>query len=282
MLNLIYLQEKDMPIKLLITFLPLLFLSCHNRQEVSVAELKPNRVIIDEVPLVADTIKPDSLYYPSEMKFSARLITTGVFHNDEIWEDINDIKWVGIFKNSDSYYIERTKLYTSRVHDVFVDTSENEKTAWKIDVENKDSLLVLLSGLELPKGKITDIKLDKYMLLPGESVDFDYRGIKYVLSAIGDKKIFERNEMVVYNYKLYISSTKNHKKVRQLLASWPHMDDNMMYILFAGDIDNDNLPDLLIDTSGHYNAIIPTLYLSKHSVGDSLVKPVASHTAVGC
>ncbi len=55
-----------------------------------------------------------------------------------------------------------------------------------------------------------------------------------------------------------------------------------IYIMFAGDIDGDTIPDLIIDTSWHYNAEVPTLYLSKPAEKNQLLKVMGMHVTTGC
>lgn len=268
--------------RLLIGCFSLLVISCTKHEKTAAPEIATNTNPAESQLAISDTVKPDSLYYPSELDFAAKLITTGNFHSDEIWERVTDEKWMGLFKSRSGYYIKDTKISAKKVHDAIADLDEADMTGWEINVTDKDSLLVLVSGLELPRQKVTDIRLDKYVVMPGEMVKFKYKAVEYTLSATGDKITLERDEVIIKNYRLYLSSTKNDVLVRQLLAAWPHIDDQMITILFVGDIDNDGTPDFLIDTSGHYNATIPTLYLSKSAGTNAIVKPVASHTRTGC
>ncbi len=53
-------------------------------------------------------------------------------------------------------------------------------------------------------------------------------------------------------------------------------------VLFAGDLDGDGFPDLIIDTINHYNGSRPTLYLSKPARGNDLLKIMGWHVSVGC
>ncbi len=269
-------------LKLLIACLSLSLISCNKQKETSVSEVVATKSPSKSSSNFYDSIKPDSLYYPSELNFPAKLITTGNFHNEEISKGAADDKWLGLFKGPEGYYIKDAKINMSRVHDAIADQNEVDKTGWEINVFDKDSLLILVSGLELSKQKVADITLDNYVVMPGEMVKFKYKTIEYTLSATGDKITLERDEVIIKNYRLYLSSIKNNVIVRQLLAAWSHIDDQMITILFVGDIDNDGTPDFLIDTSGHYNATIPTLYLSTPAEGDAIVQPVARHTSVGC
>jgi hypothetical protein len=86
----------------------------------------------------------------------------------------------------------------------------------------------------------------------------------------------------IWNYKLYLTASRNGQSIIELLVAQPNFDDQMIKILFAGDIDGDGFLDLIIDTSRHYNSTIPTLYLSKPAAGGHLVKPVGQHETVGC
>lgn len=56
----------------------------------------------------------------------------------------------------------------------------------------------------------------------------------------------------------------------------------MINLIFVGDIDGDGILDLIIDTSRHYNATSPTIYLSRPADNGEVVKPIGGHTSVGC
>jgi hypothetical protein len=86
----------------------------------------------------------------------------------------------------------------------------------------------------------------------------------------------------VYNYKLFIQAQKQDSTLHQLIVAQPAFDDALITILWAGDLDGDQLPDLIIDTAAHYNAMSPTLFLSSEAEDTQLLKAVAIHTRVGC
>jgi hypothetical protein len=90
------------------------------------------------------------------------------------------------------------------------------------------------------------------------------------------------NFYLVSNYRLFIKATINGTERNQMLVSSRAFDDAMIEILFAGDIDGDNIPDLIINTSYHYNAIVPTLYLSKPAGDKEILKVMGWHVSVGC
>ncbi len=113
---------------------------------------------------------------------------------------------------------------------------------------------------------------------------FSFLGIDYKLFATGRKKKVQEDPEAfeVWNYKLFMTASKGGYQITQLLVAQPNFDEKMIEVLFAGDIDGDEMLDLIIDTSPHYNATSPTLYLSKPADKKELVKPVGVHTSVGC
>jgi hypothetical protein len=53
-------------------------------------------------------------------------------------------------------------------------------------------------------------------------------------------------------------------------------------VLFAGDLDRDGRPDLVIDLTDHYNVARPTLLLSSQAAAGQLVGVAAVFESVGC
>ena len=81
---------------------------------------------------------------------------------------------------------------------------------------------------------------------------------------------------------MFIKTTIGGKDYNQLLVSIPRETDSLGYILFAGDIDGDNIPDFVIDTAFHENAETTTLYLSGEAENGDLLKVVGLHSITGC
>ena len=213
----------------------------------------------------------------------ATILTTGQFHADEVSKDDRNRSWYGIFQNGVGYYIDTTHILTKRVQDP-VD-EEGTMTGWKVKTTNSDTSLLLFAGVSgLEKRQIKECTLSKKEILPGESVIYTYNGITYTLYATGNKhKVSATSDYyMVNNYRLFIKATINGTERNQLLVSSRGFDDEMIDIIFAGDIDGDNIPDLIINTSWHYNAIVPTLYLSKPAGSNDVLKLMGWHVSVGC
>lgn len=224
----------------------------------------------------------DTFYYPPvEEAYAARLLTAGVYHSDEVDSALLAQPWLGLFKGINGYYLKPARIHAERVEDAVLD-EDGQKTGWEITTGGADSSVVLLSGVEgLQKGAVDVIALPKKQLLPEEEVVFSFNGKSYRLYAIGDKKEAD-GEAIINNYKLFLQYKVDGKNHSQLLVSHPKLDEAMAQLLFAGYLNRDGLPDLLLDTTWHYNAMVPTLYLSKAGGRGALLQVVALHMSVGC
>lgn len=72
------------------------------------------------------------------------------------------------------------------------------------------------------------------------------------------------------------------KQHQERLVFKSSQSDGIQKVIWTGDLDRDDQPDLLIDTSDHYNVFQPTLFLSSKADSGVWVKAVAYHTSVGC
>lgn len=232
-----------------------------------------------------ENLSPDNAIFPFDSLLKTKVLTTGNFHSDEVWETADKEKWYGIFKNTEGFYLQKTTVKTKRVHDEIVDENENEKTGWEVTTANKDSNIILIEALPyLADRKIQSLALSKNFIYADESLTVSYLGNQYRIFATGCKKKEQQDPEAfeVRNYKLYLTININGKKKTQLLAAQPDFDDKMIELLFAGDIDGDGILDFIIDTSRHYNMISPTIYLSKPADKGQIVKPLGSYVSVGC
>jgi hypothetical protein len=212
--------------------------------------------------------------------FPLRILPTFKMHNDEINESDKELEWVGLFENSGRYYTEKVNVNFINVNDPIVD-SESEKTGWKAEIlENKDSCLYLISNLKNNKRSfVNHFDIKSKMILPGDTIDIDFMSHNYTLFATGLSQTQTGDWFGVKDYKLYI---KQKNSIPQLIISEKGFDDDMIDVLWMGDIDNDGLLDMIIDTSTHYNVMEISLFLSSYSTGQNIIKQVASHRMVGC
>lgn len=232
-----------------------------------------------------DTIVYDTNTYPKFSELKSKVLTEGEFHNDEVWSSAKKENWFGLFYNSKEVYIDSTKISVKSVYDLILDDENGKKTGWKVTAKHTDTAILLFQNDNIsPLRNVKQIKFNKQYLYPNDSFLFDYYGQKYVLYAKGGKRKEQPNSdwNTVWNYKLYLKTITNGIVKESLLCAEANFSDQMISIDFIGDIDGDNIPDLIINTSRHYNASRPTLYLSKPAKGKNLVKPVGFHESIGC
>lgn len=221
--------------------------------------------------------------YPNpDGSYPALLLNATTYHAEEFQKEWSSRTWMGLFKKGDTYYLQQTPIRAIRVEDAIVDDN-GQKTGWQVSTAIKDSNVVLFAGLNgIKEGPVEDIKIPKEALQPGTDRSFYFKGNTYSLQVKADAKKARSGETIYYNYQLTISYTSNGKEVQQLLVSHAQVDEVMPYLLFIGDINSDGLPDLLLDTTGHYNVVTPTLYLSDKTKTEGFLQVVALHTSVGC
>lgn len=215
----------------------------------------------------------------------ATILTTGTFHEDEVSKEDSSRNWYGIFKSSNGYYIDTTRIVTKRVVDPIADDEEGKITGWDVKTTNSDTSLLLFAGVNgLKKHQIKPVSLSKKIIWPGDSVTYTYNGIIYTLYATGNKykEKPDSDDYSVASYRLFIKVIINGTERTQMLVASRSFDDQMTGIMFAGDIDGDNIPDLIINTSYDYNAFIPTLYLSRYAGSNEVLKLMGWHISVGC
>jgi hypothetical protein len=126
--------------------------------------------------------------------------------------------------------------------------------------------------------------LAKEYIFPGDTLRINYLGIDYMIFATGRKKKVQDDPewFEVSDFKLYMTAKIKGQQLTSLLVAQPNFDDEMIELIFAGDMDGDAILDLIIDTSWHYNATRPANYLSRPAGNGELLKPIGGHTSAGC
>jgi hypothetical protein len=235
-----------------------------------------------EYPL--DVIDSMEYPYPREEGKVKLLQTGGTFHYEEAWKTVNTENWFGVFINRDSSYLAATKVKARRVRDEMVD-DEGEKSGWMVSTRNKDTCMILIHALPyFTDHKIEQLKLRRTRIVPGDTIAFTHQEVSYKLFASGTKRGEHRvpGSYVFINYRLYLSSSKDGKYITEMLAARGVLNDFYVpEIIFAGDIDGDDRPDLLIRIFW-FNVTGTYLFLSKPAGDGRLLIPVGRHTTSGC
>ncbi len=278
----VYIALSKLHMKRLFLLLTTIIVSCHGNRpakKIDSTDYRP-KVIETKISIKADTVLTD---FPDDSLSNGNVLEIGLFHSDEVPLNARQLKWFGLFcKNGKTYYLDTALIDIQKVKDEMVD-EDGQQTGWQVKAKHTDSCLLLISGVEnLSKHPITKLSLGKEVLLPGDEQVFAYNGIKYTLYATGDKKTTQSDGFVqLTNYRMFLKSEANGQVTNQILTANGNTEYGHL-IKFVGDIDGDELPDLIIDTSGKENVGKTTLYLSKPASKGTLLKAIGMHIIVGC
>lgn len=219
--------------------------------------------------------------------FSANedILMEKVYHRDEInIKELQSLKWMSLQETSlpNVFFLKWDAPNFELVHDPIMDDNHS-KTGVKVTFESNDfdnSTKFIFSneklffetdeGLEGYQVEIADVPKT---ILPDKSHEFTYKDVNYTLSASADKI----EEGSYENYELILKMQKNGKITSQILVFQSYSDISFVEILLVGDIDNDGIIDLLIDTSSHYNESIPTLYLSSLNTSKNAIVKISAY-----
>lgn len=187
-------------------------------------------------------------------------------------------KQLAVFLNEKGLFCQATELITTPMKDEMNDP-EGEMSLTQIKSKtNQEIPFMLLYGLPNLDGVTIPFYPNfKNQLMPGESMQIG----EFTFTAAGQLIKTEYSE-TVENYKLILEGSKDNQTIQQTIADIPFFDDKMVTFYWAGDLDQDGLPDFLVDLSHKYSYSMPSLFLSSKSGANELVKMVSQLSEFGC
>ncbi len=187
-------------------------------------------------------------------------------------------KQLAIFLKEKGLFCQAIELITTPMKDEMNDPEGKMSLTQIKSKTNQEIPFMLLYGLPNLDGVTIPFYPNfKNQLMPGESMQIG----GYTFTASGKLVKTEYGE-TVENYKLILEGSKNNQTIQQTIADIPFFDDKMVTFYWAGDLDQDGLPDFLIDLSHKYSYTMPTLFLSSKAGTNELVKNVAEGASFGC
>lgn len=223
-----------------------------------------------------------SLSVPGQIPNSNyRILVDGCLHHEEV-EAVSGNNWYGLYQSNKTYILKSVDVNLDKCYDVVLD-EEGDSTGIKISAEGEPIFLIQAPN-DLVEGEVATLLIETKELKPGDLVGlggFDER--HFSLAAMGDITD-EGNrhpyDLAINNYrvKLYDQDAKSQTLVEFERSSF----EGLPMILWAGDLDRDGTPDLILNIRNHYNIMHYALFLSSEAEPGQMVKLVAELRLTGC
>ena len=208
--------------------------------------------------------------------YSVDILQTGIV--DDVEGLDLESEWWGLFEKDGQWRIEKTFLTINKVHNPMLD-AEGEATANEIVTDVEDECLVLWSDLDfLEEGEIEHVEIPQKKVYPGETVTFEFYDDTYKLTGQGDTDEYGGIE----NYFLLLERKYDGVNTGTFISDQPFFDDTMTEILFIGDIDGDEIVDLVLDDSPKYSYSHIVLFLSRPAFYEIPPKKIGEKSFFGC
>ncbi|MCC9043449.1 hypothetical protein LNQ81_12285 [Myroides sp. M-43] len=281
-------------------------ISTEGERNISYANLEPEEIVISNLGIDDDGFEHYSIVsgtenikdYPKHFSFDNTLLTPGAFHIDEVPERIESKEWLGLISDSINTY--KLVTMTPMVSKILGEAEEEEgMTGIAISNNGKQACLMFIEkkNSSLKETVVEAANIPSY-IYPGEKVQFSFKGKEYTLYATGTRKLngvseadflnsveqgYEMPKYYVKNYTLRIEVKDGEQISEMMLLSQKYFEEGQVpKVIFSGDLNGDNIIDILINTSTQYNISRPTLYLSDTTNNNVSIQPVAAHESIGC
>ncbi|AJH14658.1 hypothetical protein [Myroides profundi] len=281
--------------------------STEGERNIGYANLKPEEIVISNLGTDDDGFEHYSIVsgtenikdYPKHFSFDNTLLTPGAFHADEVPERIESKEWLGLISDSTNTY--KLVAMAPLVSKILADTSEEEDEVSGVAISNsgKQACLMFIEkkNSSLKEAVVETANIPSY-IYPGEKVQISFKGKEYTLYATGTRKLngvseedflnsveqgYEMPKYYVKNYTLRMEIKDGEQVSEMMLLSQKYFEEGQVpKVIFSGDLNGDNIIDILINTSTEYNISRPTLYLSDTTNNNVSIQPVAAHESIGC
>lgn len=210
---------------------------------------------------------------------------TGTFHGEEALARDGE-RWLALESTPTGDRLVPTRVRLQTVVDEIVD-GPGEATGREVVALASPTASMLLRGPGLSAGPVERGEiLDAGPESTGLSLGFRFRGIEYRLRPVCPSALPAPGMSQPCTMTL---TGGGRTQALYEVARWRGEDGDVGFgdeaparLLHVGDFDRDGRADLILDTSDHYNASQPTLFLSSPAKGDAQLKRVALHRSTGC
>ncbi|MEZ5690843.1 MAG: hypothetical protein R3D71_04165 [Rickettsiales bacterium] len=208
------------------------------------------------------------------------IIEAESYHGVEVIDAQDGEEWSAFTVEDGKTLVKNVRISVKTIFDEVTDNEGDSPTGKYISSSPKyNNILFMVKGIKLKDGRIPTYHTVNSPIKGGDrlTVKGDKSSIELIEKNDINTKTYDGRD-VNNGYQLTLKINDKEIKLSEVML----LDDNYPKLIWSGDINNDGYPDLVIDTSYHYNMERITLFLSRNKNGKINYKKVAEHTSYGC
>ncbi|GAA4436151.1 hypothetical protein GCM10023188_28900 [Pontibacter saemangeumensis] len=224
-------------------------------------------------------LKVDTTDLAPEPDTPMKLLLEGSYHKNEVWGGADEMKWLGLYHESTGYVLRPAELKISTVRDPVAD-GDSLLSGRQVTAADADAMFFVAGLQHNEYGEVDTAAFSRNTVPANTTLIYTFKNKAYKIKAYGDSV---QTDSAGYRYKNYgwkVEGSRNGRQIEQTLVEDQHFQDSIYLLLWAGDLDRDGIPDLLLDISNHFNISRYALYLSSMADPWKLYKKVAEFKAV--
>ena len=267
---------KSLGIITVITGFMGVFSSCNKENE---SKINSDSIVVFDTAAFLKKL-PELTEYPLEFDSKSKMISINDYFSESQADQFNQLDWMALVFDSASHQYCLSRVYSGNNFEASVDVSEDGKVGYMFkNIAREKQKTVFLFDNPWMKNEAKHLKnlVKGELLLEGnQTFDFSLGGKNYQLKA-EDKQLIVDGRQGSYDYHLYLHQlNKNEITASVKLSYIPWFDDSQVKILFIGDLDGDQKPDVILDNAYKYtgSGVSGILFLSA-AIDGKLLKPVS-------
>ena len=224
---------------------------------------------------------------PLQAAWASELLLPGAYHADEVRAVTGD-QWLGVVVGDDgAHRLEPVALMVQRVFDPVLD-AEGEQTGKKVSAVGHQRILFLVNDIPGLSPQPVVTAAENAYLPPNQPVAIDLGGEMPASLTLSCAEPQAQGPYVGAPCELVLQYRGHRSVLYETTATFENGEfagtgsDAHLRLIWAGDLNGDAAPDLLLDLTDHYNVQQPTLLLSPASAPGEAPRKVAAHYSVGC
>ncbi|RIJ41870.1 hypothetical protein [Pontibacter oryzae] len=210
-----------------------------------------------------------------------KLLMEGTYHKKEVFKGAERLEWFGLYFKDGNYTLEPTKVTVNVVKDPVAEKIKGVLSGRQVISSLPDAAFLVAALKGIKAGTVDTARYSRTTMPANQQLNILFRNKEYTISAYADSTAADIKTYTYTRYGWRIRGKRNGRMLTQTLAEDVDFEDSIYVLLWAGDLDRDGIPDLLIDLSNHYNVSRYTLFLSSLAEPGKLYKKAAVFETVG-